>query len=426
MRRGWLLIALSIVGTLNLFALAKLDQESTLTLWLTLSQLSALVGSVLFSYSFILSSRATVLEDLFGGLDRVYRIHRHVGEVAFSLLALHLISLLFDRASFEIPIISLFMPVQVPMYLGILAFWALASILLTILFARLSYRRFAWLQRLFVIPLVLAIGHVLLISSDVSRSPVLGIFILAHLVVALCCALYRRLLFERFGPQATYTVASVQSLNANTLELAFTPVQTELRFQPGQFVSLGFRQPGMQRELHPFSIASAVGDQTLRIAARVVGDFTRSLRRVAPGDTVTLHNPSGRFNEPLAAPRLVLIAGGIGITPFLSVIRTEAMKSLDQRRPITLIWQVRTDVDAVFRDELAHIAAAWPSLHVAVHVSSTGGRLTAEQVVDAAGGIEDRMFCLCGPSEMMHDLAKGLRRASVPRGHIAYEDFSFR
>jgi ferredoxin-NADP reductase len=107
-----------------------------------------------------------------------------------------------------------------------------------------------------------------------------------------------------------------------------------VEFQAGQFVYATFHQSEIPREPHPFTIASAPGGDHLRIVVKRFGDFTSSMMSLRPGCAVWLEGPFGRFcleGDPVNAQ--TWIAGGIGITPFLSWAR-----SLERALPVDLYY----------------------------------------------------------------------------------------
>ncbi len=121
---------------------------------------------------------------------------------------------------------------------------------------------------------------------------------------------------------------------------------------------------------------------------------------------------------------MIWIAGGIGITPFLSMARNEAENPIG--REVDLIWAYRDPEEALYHNELT--AEAKKSIELKYHpwVSSERGRLTAEKVEDLIGERQrllGRVIFLCGPLPMMEDLSRGFIRMGVPVRNIVFEDF---
>jgi ferredoxin-NADP reductase len=181
-------------------------------------------------------------------------------------------------------------------------------------------------------------------------------------------------------------------------------------FQAGQYVNL-FVEIGGVRTSRPYSISSSptqVGHYDLtvrRVADGFVSDYL--LDEVQAGDVLETSSPAGTFTyNPLFHGRdLVFLAGGSGITPFMSMIREVADRGL--KRNICLVYGSRTPGDVVFQQELAEIAGRHGNVTFDVVISDppagfTGrtGFLSASCIDDCVGEVGNQMFYLCGPEAM--------------------------
>jgi predicted ferric reductase len=222
-------------------------------------------------------------------------------------------------------------------------------------------------------------------------------------------------------------------------------------YAPGQFQFLRLHgSPRVSGEEHPFTIASspaAAGRRAISLTIKESGDFTRSLRHVRPGDAATVHGPFGRFSYVLHPDEreLVLVAGGVGITPHISMLRHMA-EVREARRRVLLVYANRTEADILFREELQAMEAAGvggvgvgggsPLLRI-VHLLSDppadwqgqSGRLDADRLLRLAGGAEaavrdDKAFYLCCPPAMTAALINGLRRRGVGAARIHTDYFA--
>jgi predicted ferric reductase len=162
-----------------------------------------------------------------------------------------------------------------------------------------------------------------------------------------------------------------------------------------------------------------------------VGDFTATIRDTKPTDRAYIDAPYGAFsflNQD--AHNLVFIAGGIGITPFMSMLRYIVDKGLD--RNVLLIWGNKAERDIAFRDELDNMVTEVSSLRV-VHVMSSQDDWPGEKgYVDAAllnrhiQDVENSQVFVCGPPAMMRQVIAALRELGVPKQKIHYERFALR
>ncbi|MEK7165684.1 MAG: ferric reductase-like transmembrane domain-containing protein, partial [Patescibacteria group bacterium] len=315
--RGIFIIACILLITLFLFILAKprfleIVQAAPL---LSLSQSMALLGTVLFSLSFVLSSRFPFLENLFGGFDKVMKTHQIISALSVIGLLEHPFLLIFSRLPNISLILQYIVPSQeLPLTLGIFALNSLIGLILVTLFVDLPYHVWKKTHEFMSVPLIFGILHTISISSDVSRYMPLKIWIYALLGLGSFAFIYRRYLYKFIGPRSTYIISQVNR-TGDIVELLMIPKIKPLEIQPGQFVFMSIRSGQMNKEEHPFSVVKTQEYQSeIRIAAKVVGDYTLLLNQLNRGDEVVLWGPYGTFGERFFAPcDVVCIAGGIGI-----------------------------------------------------------------------------------------------------------------
>src|SRR5437867_2442486 len=150
-------------------------------------------------------------------------------------------------------------------------------------------------------------------------------------------------------------LAGRKEVAERTMSFAFELEGQSFAFTPGQYLRITQGAPLYRDEKgnsRSFSIASSPDDPLLLIATRLTGSaFKRSLSEISLGTRVDVQGPMGSFLLPRDATRpLVLIAGGIGITPFRSMIKTVTEQKMPHR--LTLIYSNRTPQDAPFLAEL--------------------------------------------------------------------------
>ena len=192
-------------------------------------------------------------------------------------------------------------------------------------------------------------------------------------------------------------------------------------YAPGQFLFLRPHGSGIIAEEHPFSIASSpVPDGQLRATVKESGDFTSTIGFIKPGDLATVHGPFGRFSHVLRPSNdLVFIAGGIGITPLMSMLRY--MRDRRDARRVLLVYANRTPADIVFRSELESMESGGLPALKTIHILSEPtpdwvghtGRLDLPSLEDFCGGFSGKTFFLCCPPTMTARLILGLKKAGV-------------
>lgn len=207
----------------------------------------------------------------------------------------------------------------------------------------------------------------------------------------------------------------------------------EFRFAPGQCADLTLLDPPETDEdgnTRTFSMASAPFEDALVFATRLRRSaFKRVLHRLGPGSSIRLSGPSGAFtlHRDPARPAIFL-AGGIGITPFLSMI-TQVLHE-KQPRVLYLFYANRRPEDAAFLPTLQDLAASAHTFHFIPTVTGPATGWTGEQ-----GRIDTRMlsrhlpdlhgplYYAAGPSTMVSGMRDLLMEAGVSDQDVRCEEF---
>jgi predicted ferric reductase len=361
---------------------------------------------LLFATALVLATRARWLEGVFGGLDRVYRTHRRAGRWGFALLAGHVAAVPWTLSS----------PGGTPS--GFLAAGGFLVLVLLSAVRRVSYGVWRRSHRLVGVFFLVSLAHTLLVDQLVDTAPGPLLLLSAAYVTGIAAYGYTLLLARFVRPRRSYVVRAVQRLDPATVEVELSPRgPRRLTFRPGQFVFVTFHQHGL-REPHPFTVSSSPSEESLRLTIRSAGRFTSRVHRVLrPGRRATVEGGYGMFDHACGRQRQVWVAGGIGITPFLSWLRSGVPD-----RSVDLFYVVRHREDALFRAEIENHAG----LRLHLVVTSESGRLTAERIAATVGRLEDVDVYLCGPEPMTTGLAAGFRRLGVPAAAIHRELAAFR
>ena len=423
--RGWVTLAVLCLAPLPLWVQAHPLAERFATpagALKSLANIAALVGTAAFAVALTLGGRLRVVERLFAGLDRMYRAHRLLGLVAVSLVALHVLLLVLSRAL--LPGSSpwtLFTPAAGwKIFVGVFALAGLLAGLALTMFARMRHETFARVQRSIAIVFLLASVHVFVVPGTKASSRPLTVYLALLTGLALAAFARRSLLSRLLIRRRRYRVEGVHRLAEDTVEIVLAREGDRLRFQPGQFVFVRFVELG--GEAHPFSITSPPDEAAVRLVVKALGDHTTALMDLAPGGSAELEGPYGTFSRlALANPRQVWIAGGIGITPFLSMAR-----SLDgTAHEIDLYYCTPAAEQAHFLDELFEMADRNPGLRVIPIRDAHLGHVSADDIEAANRNLSEKEILICGPPVMIGNLTGQLRARGVPRARIHYEDFSF-
>jgi len=376
----------------------------------------------------VLAARPRVLDRLFG-LDNVYLFHKTMGMTALALLLTAFI--LFASELRADSVLSWLTIPTVPSLL------ATALVTGALLHGQIGLRYETWrfshnLLAITVIALLFFQGVLVTNSEGVAVKVLWLLFLIAGM------SFYINHKFA--GPMRRrknpYRVEDIRQETRNVWTLRLRPPENRERFGflPGQFQFLTFLGPGLPKEEHPFTIASSP-DEEGRHASTIKesGDFTSRIGQIKAGDPVAVQGPFGRFSYALHPDEkdLVFIAGGIGVTPFMSMIRH--MRDTGADMNVVLLYANRTEDDMVFKDELERISGgSSPRLKV-VHVLSRGseswdgerGHINADVVTRSIEGkARDKTFYVCGPPPMMSGIISEIIMLGVPSSKVRSERFS--
>lgn len=427
---GYGLIALTVLITYALWIGSLWQAGAWYDSWLVYP---AKVGShgtlLLMCWAFILATRFRPVEWLFGGLDKVYQAHRYVGEAAFFLIFLHPVFLAF---AFSEDVGSFFR------YLWFSSDWVrntglialLAFILLVVLsiYVKIAYHQWKRTHDFFGLLLVFIVVHAVISGGEIMKFPVLTVWHGAWVTAGLSAYLYIRILYRFIGPQYDYVTDSVKQRKDAITDIHLTPVGRALDYAPGQFIYISFNADAVSEEPHPFSISSSPESSTLRLSIKRLGDWTQSVDQIKAGEKARIWGPYGHFSDGFFEhPELpaVLIGGGIGITPFLSILSSRAM--VEREGKTLLIYSTPEAAKSVYDEEISAACEALPQVNYQPHHSDDEGfidRPYLEGLLDQP--FQRYLWLVCGPTPLMTALEDLLTSAGVPSRQIIMEQFNIR
>jgi ferredoxin-NADP reductase len=207
-------------------------------------------------------------------------------------------------------------------------------------------------------------------------------------------------------------------------------------FQAGQSINLGLIDPpetDAKGNRRTFSVASAPFEDEIMIATRMRDTaFKRVLKTMPAGTRVQLRGPTGRFTLERADARpAVMLAGGIGITPFVAILRQAAHDA--SRRRLCLVYSNRRPEDAAFLPELIGLEGRNPNYRFVgtmTEMERSGmpwrgerGFLDRAMLERALGDLAESTHYLAGPPGMVEAMKKLLIDAGAPQEHIRTDEF---
>jgi predicted ferric reductase len=426
---GYVLVILATVFSLSLWILRMplVDRFSDFFSVVTsLGQIFGILGMVLFAITIILSSRLKVLEKYFGGLNKVYSLHHFLGGLALVFLLFHPIVLvikfikisLLDAALFLLP------GSNIAITFGIFALLLMILLLIFTFFVSFPYKTWKITHKFLGLAFFFAILHIFFVPSDVSLYLPLKIYMVILVLFAVLVLLYRTVFPNAVVKKFIYTVDQVNKLNSSVIEIVMSPKGEKMNFEPGQYIFIGFNskeQKEISKEVHPFTISSGALDEKLKITVKSLGKYTEKLQNLQSGAEATIEGPFGVFSYLESINKnQVWIAGGIGITPFLSMA-----KSLDKNYKIDLYYCVKAKDELVFEQDIRKLETENSNFKLIPICSDVDGRINVKTIGNLSGNILEKDFFLCGPPAMMKSIRSELLANGVSNKNIHSEEFSY-
>lgn len=400
--------------------------------WVDVSLAMGYAALAMMGVQFILTARFRRASAPFG-IDIIYYFHRLMALLGFGLIIAHAIIVMVAKPGLAARLFSPDMPAHA------MAAFASFALFLALIAASVWRKQWGiryepwrrWHGALAMAAVLLAVVHVdwagYYIHAPWKRN--LWLVITLSWVLLL---VYARLIRPMFLLQKPYRVVSVEPERGNAWTLTLLPERHGgLRFQPGQFVWLTLGRSPFSLSEHPFSIASpADRSGSIAFTIKELGDFTRKIGQTPLGTRAYLDGPFGAFStdDYPRAPGFVFLAGGVGIVPIMSMLRTLAERG--DRRPVLLVYGNWTWEHVIFRDEIDALRERL-RLEV-VHVlqeahpdwkGETG--LLSRELLErhAPADARAREHFVCGPKPMITLVERGLHGLGIPLRRIHSELF---
>jgi predicted ferric reductase len=397
-------------------------------------QLTALAGTDAVLFQLLLMARLPWLERHIG-LDRLAVWHRWNGFAATVLLLGHAVLTTVGYA--QGAHFSLFGQTRdfVSHYADVLMAYVGLGLLLvvavtSIRVARRKLRRETWysIHLYAYLAVALSIAHQIAVGTDFSSDRVARVW-----WIGLYVAVFGSIAIWRVGWPVVFN--SRHQLRVHSVAREIPGVVSiyiagrdldRIGAQAGQFFLWRFLTGDGWWKAHPFSLSAAPSARRLRITVKDLGDDTHLLQGIAKGTRVIAEGPYGTFTaERRDRRRVLLIGGGIGITPLRALLASMPAAPGD----ITLLYRVATAEDVIFRDEIADIAAR---RHVVLHAligSEIGDDQTDQLGIPAilalVPDVRDRDVFVCGPPGLVDTVRRRLRTIGVPHEQVHFERFEF-
>jgi predicted ferric reductase len=399
--------------------------------WWDFSKGLGFAGLAMFGIQFALTARFRRASAPFG-IDIVYFAHKYLAWTALGLVFAHWLIIFLFYAEAAGPLNPLEAPWEMSAGRAALLLFALAVV--TSQWRErlgLEYGLWRYLHVGFATTgFAAAVAHVVGIGYYTQAPQKLALW-LGLTLGWIGLWLWLRLVKPWRQKRRPYKVAEVREEGPDTYTIALEPDGHEgiERFEPGQFAWLTLRHSPYTLREHPFSFSSPPEWlPRVEFTIKALGDFTARIRDVVPGERAFLDGPFGAFSPARwkDAPAVVMIAGGVGITPMMSILRSHAARG--GSRPHILFFGSRNEEDILFREELERLPVKlvhilqdppedWEGESGFLDADMLDRHLPKEKRVEFA-------YFLCGPPAMMAAAEEHLASLGVPEERIEQEIFN--
>lgn len=430
--RGLFWMGFYVALAVSPLAAAGLEHGAHTRTWIT--EFSAALGFlalVVFALQFALTARFQRVAAPFG-MDALIQYHREIAFVALAFALAHPVLLFIEDPAKLALLDVIHAPNRARFAVGaIAAVLLIAAISVGRRALRLSYEKWQFLHGLLAVAVVgLSLAHAVGVGHYTGRPLTRALWIvLSAALVALLG--WVRLVKPLLRLRHPWRVEEVRTERGGAWTLALSPQgHPGFRFQPGQFGWLIVGRSPFALTQHPFSFSSsAARDGRIEFTIKARGDFTSAIARVSPGTRAYVDGPYGLFTiDRHAEPGFVLIAGGVGITPLISMVRTMADRG-DSRR-LTLFYGTKDWEGVTFREDLEALAGRMKLTLVNVLEQPpegwTGERgfITADLLRRHLPADFERLrYFVCGPVPMMDAMERELVSLGVADAQVVTERF---
>ncbi len=398
-------------------------------------QITALLGTYLALVGIVLMSRSPWLDQLFGS-DGLVKWHRWVGFATLWLLVGHTV---FTTVGYAAQARSSIVDEAVSL-LTTYPWVLMATVALVLLIGvsvvsvraarrRLSYETWYGIHLYAYLAIALAFLHELAVGTDfVDDRVAQAYWVTLYVLVIVLIVVFRIGRPIQLALRHRFRVAEVRQEAEDVVSVYITGRDLDkLPVRAGQFFQWRFLSNGGWWRAHPYSISAAPNGRYLRITVKNSGDDSWFIQHLAPGTRVIAEGPYGSFTGAARRhARVLLIAGGIGITPLRAMLE----EFPGPPGAVTVLYRASSWDHVVFRRELDAIAKAkGATIHYLVgrrHAGNHGpGPLDARSLARLVPDIKLRDIFVCGPDPMIETVQRNLHALRVPHNQIHAERFAF-
>ncbi|MBZ6526162.1 hypothetical protein HYQ40_00135 [Aerococcaceae bacterium DSM 111021] len=438
----WLFPGISLIMFASLLGAILIDSNSMGVPQLVSYSSGLLAYTMMLTVTFM-GSRPRFIEKYFG-MPEMYEIHALMG-VVLSIMGVIHIAIQWNGFQWitDMSIVS---------QTGFLAVFSLIIVMFTGIFSlsgifidrNPTLRRWKesvfnreislWLHRFSIVAIIAIYFHLFLLPF-LNENTLFMTLLTSYTVLILSYYSFWKI---KIFMSPKFVLKNIKQGTPSLWVLEFEPKKGSIKsYVPGDYFFIRFQNSDITTEGHPFSASSAITSNypnSIEFMIKEAGDWTGSLKNVNIGDIATLEGPYGNFFPDKVkesdAP-FILLAGGIGLTPNLSILRHQHENN--SQRKIQLVWGLALEEDMFMLDELEAIKSANPnfSYHIIFSNEEVEGYphgFISHEYLEEIGVsplYQSAKFFVCGPPAMLNASKNLLDNHNVPDDNIYLDEFGF-
>jgi predicted ferric reductase len=405
---------------------ARLFAHPAATEWK--AQLICLAGVfalTLMTLAVLISARFTLLSHLFKGLDKSYIVHKWAGITCAIMVTLHAT----QAGDLDLQMSDGVMPWQTDLFETALqmvgpAFYLTLLLVIIAVILKIPYHWFRKTHKVFPLVYLIAAFHSATVQIETGWFGSSGFYVLLTMIaLGVFAALIDLMQQIGFMHRHSATITKLERPAGTITEIHLSVESVPFNYHPGQFVFLRFIH---NKEPHPFTIASCDKEgKSLRFDIKGLGDFTSKLHdHLKSGQKVRIEGPYGEFQFNDKCLRQIWIAGGIGVTPFLSRLDYLEDNVVSNAQDINFFYSTRGFSNDLLPDSIQNkCEKVGVKYH---HVNSVEEHISVELLQKKAGDLSDTGIWFCGPGKLALVIESALKASGFNMHHFHRENFSLR
>ncbi len=403
-------------------------KSTTEIVGLSIEKTAAFAGMAMFGWSLILSGRYKILDTWFRGLDKMYMAHKFFGTACLALLLMpplgNTIVYLYTQGSGADLIGHYLGYTGMGTMLGRISLYGLILLVLWSIFIKVKHETFIRVHRWLGVLFILGAVHAFMSGPEsvLANNPFMWWYMLILSVLASITFIHFSLLNDFLHPYYKYKVVSNKLLPGDVLDIELDPVYRIANFKPGQFFYISFDD--LDKDIfHPFSISSSKDDSRLRFLIKELGDHTTAMKDIRTDTFARVKGPYGGFTfNDKKHPKQLWIAGGIGVTPFLS--KAHSLRFTNLSTHVKMFHFVRNEEEAIDEKQLEIIGKNHNAFDYKCIAQDKFGIVSLKDIAEQIGPLDDYAMYMCGPPPMLKAYAQQAKELGLEK-QLYYEEFDY-